>query len=209
MPSCGRRRRTGTRLPRRTTREQPFITPARRPLPGGRFGGKKDLHSVFAASLGKLWKFGDDSGIMVGGQHPRKEKRRKHRPPAARCSHRSWACRQSRYGYKHVLLPTHVAGMFVHIYQCEQTYEVRLAYRQAELLASLPGFEPGAFRLGGGPSILLRYRDGYKGALPAPMCCCLYYNGYPLKMQGQLCANFTDRPGNLVREPLCVLYSFF
>ena len=32
----------------------------------------------------------------------------------------------------------------------------------AFFVASLPGFEPGAFRLGGGPSILLRYRDLYE-----------------------------------------------
>ena len=30
------------------------------------------------------------------------------------------------------------------------------------VMASLPGFEPGAFRLGGGPSILLRYEDIYE-----------------------------------------------
>ena len=32
----------------------------------------------------------------------------------------------------------------------------------ALFVASLPGFEPGAFRLGGEPSILLRYRDLYQ-----------------------------------------------
>lgn len=32
----------------------------------------------------------------------------------------------------------------------------------ALFVASSPGFEPGAFRLGGGPSILLRYEDIYK-----------------------------------------------
>ena len=31
-----------------------------------------------------------------------------------------------------------------------------MAFRH--FLARLPGFEPGAFRLGGGPSILLRYK---------------------------------------------------
>ena len=32
----------------------------------------------------------------------------------------------------------------------------------ALFVASSPGFEPGAFRLGGGPSILLRYEDIYE-----------------------------------------------
>ena len=40
-----------------------------------------------------------------------------------------------------------------------KTYE-KQGFRH--FLASLPGFEPGAFRLGGGPSILLRYRDMYE-----------------------------------------------
>ena len=34
-----------------------------------------------------------------------------------------------------------------------------LIHRIFTFLLSLPGFEPGAFRLGGEPSILLRYRD--------------------------------------------------
>lgn len=34
-----------------------------------------------------------------------------------------------------------------------------LQIRSSSFLLSLPGFEPGAFRLGGEPSILLRYRD--------------------------------------------------
>ena len=40
-------------------------------------------------------------------------------------------------------------------------------------LASLTGIEPVAFRLGGGPSILLRYRDKY-----AAKCGGIYYFPY-------------------------------
>ena len=39
----------------------------------------------------------------------------------------------------------------------------------AFFVASLPGFEPGAFRLGGGPSILLRYRDVYEIGVQLPL----------------------------------------
>ena len=35
----------------------------------------------------------------------------------------------------------------------------------AFFVASLPGFEPGAFRLGGGPSILLRYGTMFSKSL--------------------------------------------
>ena len=38
----------------------------------------------------------------------------------------------------------------------------------AFFVASLPGFEPGAFRLGGGPSILLRYKDKYSVLVQFP-----------------------------------------